>query len=133
MDKLSVGLLVRLANAYKPAAMRQLARLVIEGRIPQPKDAKLNAKIFMDCAARDGDRKAGWLLCKYYLHGALEIESDMDQARYWRDRTERRLLSDTRLLYDDPSFQEEALRLYENWRRWLAKNWPSAVDQTVKK
>jgi hypothetical protein len=81
------------------------------------------------CSAREGDRKAGWLLCKYFLEGSYGFERDIEKARYWRDRTDKRLRSDAQLLFDDLSIESEARYLYKKWLDWLDKNWPSWVDE----
>lgn len=133
MGSISTGLLTRLVERSDKASMRQLARLIIEGVVEAPKQMRFKPTHMLAFAANDGDRKAGWLLCKYFLEGATGIERDFEASCRWRARTEKRLFSDTHLLYSDPALEHEAKALYSAWRSWLALHWPvecSAVLNT---
>lgn len=120
---LTTGLLRKRVREHDPAAMRQLARLVLDGRVPAPSDT-LSPKLLLLLSARSSDRLAGWLVCDYLVSGTAGFERDREKATYWRDRTERRLRSDTQLSYSDPAIARRAQLLYRRWRRWLARNWP---------
>lgn len=125
MESISADLLARLAERSDKAAMRQLARLIIEGVVDSPRKMRFAPKHLLGFAAGGGDRKAGWLLCKYFLEGAPGIDRDFEAACRWRARTEKRLFSDAQLLYSDPALEHEAKTLYTAWRGWLARHWPA--------
>ena len=122
---LSASFLVELFRRYDAAGMRQLARLILEGRVEQPPEVDWRPEKLLFRAAAAGDRKAGWLLCHGYLNGWGELQPDMEKARYWMQRTERRLRSDAALLYAEPSLKAEAVDLYARWSQWLTKHWPA--------
>lgn len=120
----STKLLTHLIDRNEPAAMRQLARMILEGKAVQPDRMKLSPRHLLLAAALSNDRKAGWLLCSYYLTGKYGFRKSFDCARRWMECTERRLFSDSQLLYIDSAFEVEARLLYQRWRRWLATHWP---------
>ena len=107
----STAFLIKRTRINDPAAMRQLARLVLDGWVPEPEDV-MSAKLRLLCAARSADRKAGWLLCRYYLEGTAEFEQDLDAADFWCERTERRLHTDTQYSNVDPALEAESCALY---------------------
>ena len=111
----STALLTERIRKNDPAAMRQLARLILDGWVPQP-EGVMEAKLLLLCAARSADRKAGWLLCKYYLEGTAELEQDLDAADFWCERTERRLHTDTQHANVDPALETESCTLYRAGR-----------------
>ena len=129
METISTKLLQVLVARNRPDATRQFARLLIEERANDRNPFRISAKTLLACSARAGDRKAGWLLCKYFLEGSCGFEKDMEKARYWKNRTDKRLRSDAQLLFDDLTDESEARFLYLKWRDWLTKNWPSWADE----
>ncbi|MES9838702.1 MAG: hypothetical protein ABW144_19800 [Candidatus Thiodiazotropha sp.] len=99
--------------------MRQLARIVLEQRTDDRITNGYSAKTLLLYSARMGDRKAGWLLCKYNLEGSHGFKIDLEKALYWRDRTEKRLYSDVGLVFDDVVLENESRLIYANWLKWL--------------
>ena len=103
-------------------AAREFAIMCLKG-IGMKTDSR-RGRTLMLAAARSSDRKAGWLLAVYYKTGQYNFPIDKVRSNYWLQRTEKRLHSDARLLYDNHDYAARAIKCYARWceiRDWLGK------------
>ncbi|MDZ7662529.1 hypothetical protein [Thiohalophilus sp.] len=123
-QNVDLGLLLHLHrngpdNASKVIAGRELARYIF--RHSDDPELLRRARTLLLTAAHSADRAASWLLALYYRDGRYGFDQYPEKARFWRERTERRLESDAHLIYDDEELKRQAVRRYRIWKQYWSK------------
>lgn len=109
-------LLKQQALKQKSEAIRELSRYFL--KYAEDEEQFANGKLMLLAAAHMADRGASWLLAIYYRTGKYGFDKDTNKSDYWRECTEKRLRSDSELIYDDMFQKDLAINRYNIWTEY---------------